>query len=239
MPRFAISLYRRGQGRRHLRRAVAALALACAGPAAASEHDTQLWTYATAAGRLAGPVRLDVETVLRFGDDAGGLYEGEFGGMIGYEAAKGVVLWAGYLRVPTYSGGDVVRTEDRFRQQVSADLGALGGGKLSGRLRLEQRLRSDGDDTGFRLRPQVKWSKPLRAGAATALILSHESFIVLNDTDFGQRSGYERMRNFAGLSTPLVAAIKAEFGYLNQYTIRRGAADRMDHVASFTLNYSF
>ncbi len=177
--------------------------------------------------------------MLRFGDDADGLYEGEFGGNLGYQFSEGLTAYAGYLRVPTYSRRGVTRTEDRFRQQLNITLGTLGGGKLNGRLRLEERLVSTGDDLGVRLRPNLVWSRPFKKGRKTALVLSHESFINLNSTDWGQRDGYERMRNFVGVSTPLTKAVAAEIGYLNQYGFRPNARDTQDHAASFSLSYSF
>ena len=47
------------------------------------------------------------------------------------------------------------------------------------------------------------------------------------------------MRNFAGLSLPIISDVKAEVGYLNQYSIVAGGRDAIDHVASIAFNYSF
>src|SRR3546814_13021149 len=105
--------------------------------------------------------------------------------------------------------------EDRPRQQISFPLGGFAGGKLSGRVRLEERLRRDGDDIGLRLRPQIKYTLPLGTGSKTALVLSHESFIQVNDTDWGQASGYARLRKPIGGTPPLTTVVSVELGYLN------------------------
>jgi hypothetical protein len=151
-----------------------------------------------------------------------------------------VTISTGYVRVPGYSNGDLTKMEDRPRQQVSFPLGKIGGGKLSGRVRLEERLRRDGNDVGLRLRPQIKYSLPFHPGSKTALVLSHESFVEVNDTDWGQNSGYARMRNAIGVKTPLNETISIEAGYLNQYDFgRNGAHDKMAHVATVALSLDF
>src|SRR3546814_18059305 len=106
--------------------------------------------------------------------------------------------------------------EERPRQQNRFPLGGFAGGKLSGRVRLEERLRRDGDDIGLRLRPQIKYTLPLGTGSKTALVLSHESFLQVNDTDWGQASGYARIRNAIGVKTPLGKVGAVELGNPNQ-----------------------
>ncbi len=214
--------------------------IALAAPAwAQTETDTQVWTTVSGSTELAEGVALTLEGVARFGDDADGIYEAEFGGWLEFDAGGGVTVSTGYVRVPGYSNGDLTKMEDRPRQQIAFPLAAFGGGKLSGRVRLEERLRRDGE-IGLRLRPQIKYSLPLRAGGKTALVLSHESFVELNDTDWGQVSGYARMRNAIGVKTPLNDVISIEAGYLNQYNFgRKGAHDEMAHVATVSLSLDF
>lgn len=213
--------------------------LLLAAPAhAGSEDDSQVWLRAGASGTIAGQVRGSLETVLRFGNDPDGLYEAEYGASLGYEVVKGVTMWAGYIRVPSYGRADN-RNEDRFRQQLTFPVGQVGGGRLSGRLRVEERDVSTGDDLGIRLRPYLQWSRPVRAGSKTNLVLSHESFVNLNSTDWGQRDGYDRMRNIVGIAFPLTKAVTADVGYLNQYGFVRGGRDTQEHVANVGLSYAF
>ena len=216
------------------------LALLATPARAQTDTDTQGWATVSASTELDEGVELTLEGVARFGNDANGLYEAEFGGWLGFDAGGGVTISTGYVRVPGYLNGDLTKMEDRPRQQVSFPLASFGGGKLSGRVRLEERLRRGGDDVGLRLRPQIKYSLPFRAGSKTVLVLSHESFVEINDTDWGQVSGYARMRNAIAVKTPLNDAISVEAGYLNQYDFGRdGAHDKMAHVATVALSVGF
>ena len=49
----------------------------------------------------------------------------------------------------------------------------------------------------------------------------------------GQRAGYERMRNIAGLTVPISKAVSTDIGYLNQYRFARdGERPQMDHAVT-------
>jgi hypothetical protein len=217
--------------------AIAARGLLSAAPASAGDSDAQLWLQTTASLPVAEESELTIEAVTRFGEDDGGLFTVQGGGWLETAIAKGVKLGIGYRHVQSYAGGNATSNEDRARQQISVALGRLGGGRLSGRLRLEQRWRSDGDDMGLRLRPQVKFALPLRAESGAALVLHHESFVELNDTDWGQDAGYRRMRNFIGFELPVAGGISAELGYLNQHDFGRGGPDATAHAASLALSF--
>ena len=68
------------------------------------------------------------------------------------------------------------------------------------------------------------------------LFVSHESFLLPNSTSWGQRAGYERMRNIMGISIPFNKAVTADVGYLNQYRFARyGARAQMDHALNIQL----
>lgn len=218
----------------------AALLCGVATPALAQEQDGQVWLTTSASVGIGEPLALDFESILRFGDAAGGLYEGEYVAAIEYDLTDRITLTGGYARVVGYSRDGVTRTEDRPRQQIAYGFGRVGPGRLSARLRFEQRFRSDGDDTGHRVRPQVKYALPLDASGDVELGISHESYFNFNDTDWGQATGHERMRNLIAVSFPLVGPVEAELGYLNQYGFAQGAGrDSMDHVASFSIGASF
>lgn len=224
-----------------LRLTLAALAATIAAtPAFAQQEDSQVWGTLAAKTMLDSRTELSFEVIGRGGDAANGLYEVELGGMLGRSIGHGIKIAAGYVRVPGYRNGNVTNIEDRLRQQIGADFGKLARGALTGRIRLEERFRNTGTDMGLRLRPLLRWTLPVAPGAKTKFVLQHESFITLNSTDWGQKSGYERMRNFAGITVPLAPKLDAEIGYLNQYSFGRGGArDKMDHVASLGLTLGF
>ncbi|KAF1716039.1 hypothetical protein CSC74_12815 [Pseudoxanthomonas yeongjuensis] len=199
-------------------------------PAWARDEDQQLWLKSAVSVGLGDRTKLDFDVESRFSNDSNGLDEVELGGMVTYAVAKGVTLGGGYVRSIDYLHGDVSRTEDRLRAHFGVS-GTIGPARLSGRVRLEHRQRSDGDDAGFRLRPQIKATLPV--GGPFSLVASHESFILLNDTDWGQRTGYQRMRNFAGVTWRASGRWSVEAGYMNQYDFGRNrASNEMTHALS-------
>jgi hypothetical protein len=201
--------------------------------------DSQLWASTAATVKLSDSWRLSQDATIRVSDNRNGLYEVELNTLLGFVVAKGVTVWAGYTHDPNYSAGDFTVMEHRAREQVTFDkLAEIGGGKLSGRLRTEQRWREGMDGTGWRVRPFVKYSLPLHKGGKTAFVVSAEAFVNLNTNAFQRSSGLDRTRTFVGLSAPLSRAISAEVGYLNQHSFVPHGPDNDDHVASISINLS-
>ncbi|WP_374551181.1 DUF2490 domain-containing protein [Sphingobium yanoikuyae] len=205
-----------------------------------ASEDEQLWTTTSATVKLSDNWRLQQEIVARFSNDRNGLYEIESNTLIGYKLDKQVTVWAGYTHDPQYNGGDFTVMEHRVREQVTVDnILKLGPVSVSARMRMEQRWREGIDGTAWRLRPYVKLTMPFKEGGKTALILSHESFIDLNKTNFQRVQGEERMRNLIAITTPLAKNVNAEIGYLHQHGFRPDADDSNDNVASLSLSFSF
>jgi hypothetical protein len=206
-------------------------------PASAQDADSELWLTATGEVAVDENTSIEVESINRFSDDSGGLYEMELSAGVKREIGNGWWLGGGYVRVVSYSRGTVTRTEDRLRVQggVSTDAGPF---KLSGRLRLERREASTGDEIGYRLRPNIKAALPL-GKSDFRLFASHESFFPLDDTDWGENAGHDRMRNAVGVSWKASKAIGVEAGYLHQYRPpRNGRASATDHALTLTLGVS-
>jgi hypothetical protein len=218
--------------------AASLLAAVLTTPAQARE-DSQIWGSANVNVKLSDKWRFQQELTTRFSDNRDGLYEVESVTMLGYRVAKDVTLAAGYVHNPQYAGGDFTVMEHRAREQVTFDnVARIGAGKLSARMRMEQRWREHVDGTGWRMRPYVKFSLPLAKGSKTSLVLSSETFVNLNTTPFQKQDGLDRMRNFIGINTPITKQVSAEFGYLNQHGFVRGGEDTSDHVASLSLSLS-
>jgi hypothetical protein len=209
---------------------------ALATPAAAwATDDGQLWTNANATVKLSDRWRLSEEVTVRFSDNKNGLYELESNTLLGYRFNKVVTFWAGYTHNPQYSAGHFTRMEHRAREQVTFDsFTKLGPGKLSGRIRMEQRWREGLDGTGWRLRPYLKYSMPLQG--KVNLNLSTEPFINLNTTSFQTKKGLDRVRNLVTVSIPVSKKVTGEVGYMNQHLFLSGRPDESDHVAYFGLS---
>ena len=216
-----------------------AAGLAAAIPAAAqARDDAQIWLTAGATIKLDEKWRLSEDVVARISDNRDGLYEIEASTLLNFKLAKDLTIAAGYVHNPQYSSGDFVVLERRAREQVTLDnLARIGTGKLSARLRMEQRWRENIDGTGWRMRPYLKYALPLRG--KTSLTLSSEVFVNLNSTSFQRQDGIDRVRNLIAINTPLLKNVTMEAGYLNQYGFVRGGDDSVDHVASLSVNASF
>jgi hypothetical protein len=203
---------------------LAAAALMLATPAAAQREDVQLWSQLNTNVPLADGVKLTLEQIARVSDRQDGLYQTEFGGLLGFRVARGIELGFGYRSVGSHNESTAA-DEDRLRQQVVGTFG-----RVTMRFRVDERFNPRGDEIGFRIRPLIRYNHPL-APKGVALFVSHESFYLPNNTSWGQRRGYERMRNIVGATLPIGRDISADLGYLNQYRFARGTARaEMDHA---------
>jgi hypothetical protein len=208
----------------------------CSAPAVA-QSDKQVWGNASLTVKLGDRWRISQELTTRFSDNRNGLYEVESNTLLGYRINKVVTVWAGYTHDPQYAAGDFTMMEHRAREQVTFDnFARIGPGKLTGRIRLEQRWRKGIDGIGWRVRPYIKFSVPLKSKAA--LNLSSEAFFNLNKTAFQRADGLDRMRNLVTISTPLSKVLTGEAGYMNQHGFVRGGEDTSDNIAYFALSLS-
>ena len=211
-------------------RLLPALPLALAAtPAHAQQQDEQVWLQINTNVPLAERVRITLEQIARFSDRQDGLYQTEFGGLLGYRASKHIELGFGYRWVGAHNG-NTGADEDRLRQQVVGTFGPI-----TTRFRVDERFNPRGGEVGFRIRPLIRYNHKLGA-KGVALFVSHESFFLPNSTSWGQRSGYERMRNILGITLPLGRSVTGDVGYLNQYRFGRGGARaQMDHALNLQL----
>lgn len=155
-----------------------------------------------------------------------------------YKLSPKSSIWAGYANVKNYPAGRSKFEEDRLWQQFLHNFDTIQGINLQSRTRLEQRRLDSGNDTGHRLRQLIRVTKPLAGYSNILLVAWDELFLLLNDTDWGARKGYDQNRLFFGASWAVKPNALLEIGYLNQYVNLRGA-DRMNHVLSTTLNLHF
>ena len=107
------------------------------------------------------------------------------------------------------------------------------GGKLSGRTRREQRFRDSDGDTGLRLRQFFRWARKL-PNSDFSLVLWNETFVGLNDADWGQRQGFGQNRAFLGFAWHADSKLRAEVGYLSNIIDTPGG-DLDNHNLSLTL----
>lgn len=206
-----------------------AAALLAAAPAWAQQEDSQLWLQVNTNIPITDDVRITLEQIARWSDRQHGLYQSEFGGLVGVRVAKGVELGFGYRRVGAHNG-NTAADEDRIRQHVVATFG-----RITTRLRVDERFHPGGSEIGFRIRPLLRYNHKLKPNGL-ALFVSHESFYLPNTTRWGQREGYERMRNIIGITIPFGKRAIADVGYMNQFRpARTGSVAQMDHALTVQL----
>ncbi len=197
--------------------------------AGATQHDPQFWFQANTNVPVAPSLRVTLEQIARFSVRQNGLFQSELGALLSYKVAKNAELGFGYRWVGAHNG-NTNANENRFRVQTVATFG-----RIFTRFRVDARFNPLGDEVGFRIRPLVRYNQPLSAKGLT-LFGTHESFLLPNTTSWGQRSGYERMRNTVGLAIPLGERFSADLGYLNEYRLARaGRPAQMGHALSLQL----
>ena len=142
------------------------------------------------------------------------------------QATPNLQLYLGYAHV---EDAPTRQNEERLFQQATLFVGDVPG-ELQSRTRLEQRWRTDGRDTGWRLRQMLRYEYPVARKLAP--MVSSEVFVALNAPDWRPRWGFDQIRTFVGVEFGLKGRSTIEAGYLNQIVDRPGPASRMNHVLS-------
>lgn len=210
------------------------IAALLAAPAAA--QDVQSWNTLLLQGPVDGKLLLWAELQPRFTNDADRLGQFVARGALGVRLKNDVDLHAGYHFQHNSPATGRSSTEHRLWQQIMAPvIRREDGFALITRWRLEQRTFEGASDTGLRLRMMWRLQQPLNGkGSAGPLIMS-ETFVALNSTDWGARSGLDQQRSFVGWLQPLGKRLNLEAGYMHQY-INRPGRNPGNHVLNITLN---
>lgn len=216
--------------------AITALA-ASALPGTAAADDVQGWYGVSVAGPSSKGSRFLVsfDAQMRFREDASELDVAVVQAGAGWRVRPNVDLWAGASDIQLRRAGPDAH-ERRAWAGASVRLGTWLGGQWSSRTRLERRVRDTGDDSGWRLREQVRYMRPFASHPMLALVLSDELFYTFDDTDWGQRRGVEQNRAFVGAAWLAAPHLRLEAGYLAQHARRPGSTpDFTNHALSVTL----
>lgn len=218
---------------------LASLGVLASGMPARAEDDSQQWLTVSARGEIAPKLSLQTETIARFSDDRGGLYQLQGIALLGYTVAEGITVWGGYVQSHEYADGGLA-VERRAREQLTFDnFVKVGRASLSARFRLEQRWRDAVDGTAWRARPYLRASVPLGGKTSPNLLLSTEVFLNLNQVPFQTTGGLDRSRTAAALSFPLSDGVRFDAGYLNQHRFVRNGPDVDEHALTAALAFTF
>ena len=135
---------------------------------------------------------------------------------IGWRLTDRTKAWAGYARVVGRRNNGPNVEEDRAWEQLTYPIADVFGGSLTARTRLEQRYIEGADDTGHRVRQSWRWARPIGSSDWSWLV-ANETFINLNNTDFGQDTGYAQNRAYLGLGLKLKSGPGFTFTYLSNH----------------------
>ncbi|CAO4137848.1 DUF2490 domain-containing protein [Methylorubrum aminovorans] len=217
---------------------LAALCLAVSGGRAAAEtvQDGQLWINTTLFGSV-GDLAFFAEVQPRFGNGISQLDQLILRPAIGWKVNERLTLYQGYAYIENRDGTGPVRFEDRSFQEINWKIGEISGVKVSSRTRFEQRWQSAGRDVGFRLRENLRFTKPLTQEKDSVSAVGWvEAFVALNDTDWGTRAGFDRVRTFVGFEVPIGGESTVEVGYMNQTARASAGGTEVDHILSLNLS---
>jgi hypothetical protein len=147
---------------------------------------------------------------------------------VGFDLTPRSTAWLGYANSSNFpaTGGTV--TEHRVFQQYSwtARGAAIG---IALRTRFEQRFAEGNNGVAFRVRQQVRLTRPLSPTSRFSIVGWEELLVHANETTRWTR-GLDQNRVFAGFGCAFTPHSRVEVGYLNQFQRSRTGPDRMNHV---------
>ncbi|WP_085808698.1 DUF2490 domain-containing protein [Sphingomonas sp. TZW2008] len=215
--------------------AIAAAALSSTPAVAQTNHGKQIWGSVQVVAPIADDWFVSGEIQPRFSsDNAATAPITIIPPVISWRKSESLILSAGYL----YAFIDGARlpndlNENRFFQQASYRVGAIGRVGIRAQTRFEQRLRSTGTQWNARVAQQLLVATPLtrKESGGPVGVMSVELYLNLNETDWGARRGYDDLWTFAGVQLPITSSAALELGYLNQRQRAVNGRRNMNHAA--------
>lgn len=198
--------------------------------------DEQIWVPMFVQGPVSGRLVTWLEAQPRFTNGGDRLGQLLLRPGLGVQIDPATTAILGYALVDTYPEGRPRIREHRIWQQLQTRIaGTPNKAVLISRTRLEQRFVEGQDDDAMRLRQFLR-GQVWFGNKGLSLVGFTEAFIGLEATPWGQQTGLEQLRTFAGVGIPLSKQLTLEAGYLNQRLIRPGD-DRTNHVLNINLFY--
>jgi hypothetical protein len=190
--------------------AIAALPLS----ARADEADSQFWSVFTFNARFPNRLRLYAEVQPRIGNNYHEISQLIIRPAIGYQVTPKLSLWGGYGWTPSFL--PKYTSEHRVFQQALIE-NNFPGLAMQNRTRLEERSIQGAGGLAWRIRHQVRVSKPLNATKRWAAVGYNELFWNLNSTPHGPQSGFDQDRVYLGTAYNTDRHTRVELGYLASF----------------------
>lgn len=216
--------------------AVVAVCCVLAQQAHATENDPGIWTIFSTTDSFSSDDTASrwqywFDAQARYFDVGSGVNQWLVRPAVGFEIRDGMNVWGGYARFRSRNRAGRVANENRYWQQIDWQAGQWLDGRITMRVRLEQRSIDVGDDLGVVLRFMTKYVRPFAANSNRSLIVGLEPFVDLRGTDWGGDAGFGQNRTFLGIGWRLSDKLTLETGYMNQFIRVDSAEDRINHLA--------
>ena len=149
-------------------------------------------------------------------------------GLMGYDLTDRSSASVGFGLIPSFptTGGTLL--EKRLFEQYLWSGHSLGG-SLALRTRFEQRWAEANSGLVWRLRQQVRYTRPMAPGSRYFLIGSEEILVHANETS-RYVQGLEQNRAFGGIARTISERVRIEIGYLNQFSRSMSGPNRLNHI---------
>jgi len=201
--------------------------------------DGRVWTGVGFQGRLAerSPWRWSLESQVRTRDGVHAVDVFLIRFAMGRDLTSRSHVGGGYTNSTMFPIAGEALTEHRAFQQYIWT-GRAGTSSVAIRTRFEERFSEGNNQAAFRLRQQVRYTRPFAGYPRFALIAYEEWFVHTNGTNRYAR-GFDQNRAFGGVARTITPRVRLEIGYLNQYTNSHVGPDRMNHVLYAVANTTF
>ena len=158
-------------------------------------------------------------------------------GIVGYDLTDRSSGWVGFAVIPSFPvlRGTVVEKR-LFEQYLWSGRGL--GGTVTLRTRFEQRWTEGNTGLAWRVRQQVRFSRPFAPRSRFSWVGTEEIHFHANDTA-RYDCGFDQNRVFAGISRTVKENVRFEIGYLNQYARSVIGPNRMNHILSVGTTMTF
>ncbi len=110
---------------------------------------------------------------------------------------------------------------------------------LATRLRSEQRWLPGVDGVSYRVRGQLRATRPFRDGSRWSAVFADEVAVSANSREAGPQRGLDRNRLMAGVVRQIRPSVSMENSYTWEAIRRVGASFRYNHIVTLSMTSRF
>ncbi len=202
----------------------------------AQDTDESLWLAAYGQGTIGAKGRLYLEFQTRINHGMSDLDRLIARYAVGRQMTPRIVVLVGHAWIPMFEPS--LRHEQRLWQQMILTSRA-GGWTIATRLRNEQRWLPDVEGVSFRLRTQLRLTRPIRDGSPWSAVFAEEVAVALNRREGGPQRGLDRNRLIGGVVRQIRPSVSMESSYTWEAIRRVAASYRFNHIVTVSMTSRF